>query len=617
MVIQKGQASIMKINDSTLVTNELQFVPGIVLITGDYLKNEVKRKLSELVCHVPSTSLVEFQLGDWLYGCLITRSDTDYAALVYDQGLEVFFDGYISDISGVNSDVDPVTRPAQAIAQLYRENGTEFLSSLRGSYSFLILDRGKSEVILVRDRRGSRPLYYATPNASTLFVAPDLGLMTASDCDLQKINSAGACEFIMGGRFYGTQTIHEKITKLPQACSINVKQDKFHINFYWRLQFAVQENARSENDLIEECDFLFRQATRRTLGISKRPFLFLSGGIDSRLVLAQLRLQTKDIPLVSFGLDGGTNDDWHVAESIAKALNMEVLRYPIHMESFIETVKETVNWTGSLVEVIDSPSLIHMWKDLSSRYDTFFNGDECFGWKHSVSSPTQVLNRSHIFWPLQVNRVIKWLNHDKKKILIEEINDNLETIIANVTDQESNNMKDKLYYQERIANEINAFTAPKLKLYEQARPLIDEDVIDFLAKLPINLRCGKAFLRTLLERKHPELLSVELASNTSLPGPKEFSELLSNRQDVSAYIRMELTKSLNSNLAEILDLDEFTRDVEAILGNRPITPLSRGWWSRLPGMWRFVRIPESRVHPVTLMLRVLQLNIYLQSIKQN
>ena len=590
--------------------------PGIVIVSGDYVGSATEKELSRIMGESTGHIADAFESGENVKGWLITRSHND-GCLYSDDNLMVWVDGYISDIQGLKLESNSIKHPALSIATLYKNNKRiSFLDHLRGSYSFLLMERDTGTFNFVVDRRGSRPYFFSSLNGRSLFLCPDIKLFVESNKGKCKVDYASACEFISSGRFYGRTTLFNGVSKLGQAKIITANNRGFKIKKYWRLSFDEQIDVNDKTGLIENFDAVFRKAVKRTLSATNNPFLFLSGGIDSRIILAYLLDESEKIPVVSFGMDRGPEDDCGISEAVASELNLDLLKYELVIDDLERYAEQVVEWTGSVVEVIDAPSLVTMWKDLGVRFDTFINGDECFGWKPHVDSYEKALNSNVIYRMKQVARLSKWLKKKYKTDIIKRIDYDLDTLIRDNKLDNPDDTKDLLYYKERLYNEVNAFTAPKLKTFEQARPLIDEDVIDFISKLPAAYRCEKKLYRTVLQYKFPELLSKGFASRGSLPRPADYRELFSRSAKIGSFIKDELIEGINEDLGEMFDRDHLRKDIGSILSEDKLTPLNH--WAKLPGLWRMRSIQAENVTaPITLMLRILQLSIYLNKIQNS
>ena len=85
----------------------------------------------------------------------------------------------------------------ETLVHLYEEEGTEGLQRLRGMFAYCIWDARKRSILLVRDRFGKKPLYYANTPAG-LFFASELKCLRVAGVPLELNNDALRLYFQFG-----------------------------------------------------------------------------------------------------------------------------------------------------------------------------------------------------------------------------------------------------------------------------------------------------------------------------------------------------------------------------------------------------------------------------------
>jgi hypothetical protein len=149
---------------------------------------------------------------------------------------------------------------------------------------------------------------------------------------------------------------------------------------------------------------------------------------------------------------------------------------------------------------------------------------------------------------------------------------------------------------------------------EQARPFLDEDVIDLLACAPASFRAEKAIAYRLMKRNFHDLSLIPYAASRSVPwSQSEFLKLVSQSEETRRFIIENLTSNLNPRLSLAIDSDRVARTAHALFGGLPLPSISPQWWGRLPILWRFATHKEGRVGALPGLLRLLQVNLYLNN----
>lgn len=586
------------------------YIPGIVLTTGSFAS-----PLGD--CPQPLAPWLEspwlkgrFQLRDWLFAVVLTRRERGDS--VFREGaVAVLFDGFLTNLSELRRSF-PGDSEAAVVAACYEHYGHKFPVELKGSFVCIVLNSERQEALVINDRLGSRPQFVAEDDSGGLLVGPEVGLLASWPAVDTTINPLGVGEFMTRGAYYSDHTIFKGIRKLPQASILRIRKDGYEELRYWKLTYRMRDTKCSEADLIEECDALIRQATRRLLQSFAKPVIFLSGGVDSRLVLGSLRAEGADsIKAITWGLDRDREDDIQTATALAKRHGISQSFFPIGVDGLPEHAEDAVRQVDGRVDVLDAAGLIHVNRDIGGRFDCYFNGDECFGWRGAARSTAQALDIVG-WWNLdEVSRLADWIRPAKRREIHSGISELFEKIVSETGESSPTDLKDQLYYQERLGNLINGQVAGKLAFLEAARPLIDEDVVEFVRTLPPFYRNRKYLLRETLARKHPSLGDIPLPSRGSLPMGEDFASVLPKDKELQNFLAESLFDRLDAGLGELFDVDRVRRCYVALCKGEPLPPIEVGLQHRLPIVWRWMRPPTNRVHPMMAILRLLGLNLYL------
>lgn len=182
----------------------------------------------------------------------------------------------------------------EIIANAYKEWGTDCLERFNGMFAFGIYDEEKKMIFIARDRVGKKPLYYSRQNGGLRFASELKALMKdpslPKEIDLQALN-----HYLTFGYIGGDLCIFKSIRKLPpaHAMTYDAIKDESRIWKYWEPP-RFSGKILSEDELIEDLEALLRDAVRLRM-ISDVPLgAFLSGGLDSSLVVAIMSKISKD-----------------------------------------------------------------------------------------------------------------------------------------------------------------------------------------------------------------------------------------------------------------------------------------------------------------------------------
>ena len=175
----------------------------------------------------------------------------------------------------------------EVLLKAYREWGEAFLSRLVGMFAFALYDSAHRRLLLVRDRVGEKPLFYALRGRELTFASELKSLMVDTSFS-RTLDISSLDAYLAYGYVPYDRCIFTDVQKLApaHALSFDITSGEVRTWPYWTLPEPA-ETARSEEDLLEEYDARLFESVQRQLIADVPVGVLLSGGIDSSLVAAQ------------------------------------------------------------------------------------------------------------------------------------------------------------------------------------------------------------------------------------------------------------------------------------------------------------------------------------------
>jgi len=208
---------------------------------------------------------------------------------------------------------------AEALAELYKIKGAQFVDHLRGMFAIAIWDNRDKSLLLVRDRMGEKPLLYSETIQKNFYFASEMRAFFSfgikPDVDESQIRN-----YLISGYLNTTETIVPMVKTLPPAHWLRLKNGKITITRYWQLP-TFQETVITKVDAIELLTVSLRDAVTSQL-TSERPLgVYLSGGIDSTIVAAfASQNYSKKINTFTIGFENKAYDESGYARRVANYL---------------------------------------------------------------------------------------------------------------------------------------------------------------------------------------------------------------------------------------------------------------------------------------------------------
>ncbi len=192
----------------------------------------------------------------------------------------------------------------EVIIEGYRWGGERFLERLDGMFAFAVFDAAERKVVLMRDRMGKKPLFYALESGGLRF-ASEIRSLLASGVET-KIDTSQLPLLLTLGYVPPPSTLYAGIQQLPPASILTLRAGgEPVVRRYWAPRFDGERSVLSDEDAARELRRLVDRAVRRRMEADVPLGAFLSGGIDSTIVVGLMAAaSTQPIKTFSVGFAG-------------------------------------------------------------------------------------------------------------------------------------------------------------------------------------------------------------------------------------------------------------------------------------------------------------------------
>lgn len=189
----------------------------------------------------------------------------------------------------------------------YIHYGENILSYLNSIFSFAIFDSHKRELFVARDAYGVKPFYYYSDEKQFIFSSEIKAIMSLGGEKLS-YNIDAQFQTLMLQWQMDENTGFKEIKKLLPGHNLKINIDhysEFKITKWHQENFVGKYKHQTENDLINNLDAALTAAVQRQL-LSDVPIAyFLSGGLDSSLLVAIAKKIAPEKTTTAFCLDAG------------------------------------------------------------------------------------------------------------------------------------------------------------------------------------------------------------------------------------------------------------------------------------------------------------------------
>ncbi len=448
----------------------------------------------------------------------------------------------------------------------YEEWGMDFVQKLRGMFATAVWDRSENRLVLVRDRLGIKPLYYTLLEDQTLVFGSELKTLLVHP-KVKRILEPQALDIFLSLEYIpAPYPIFKNIFKLPAGHRLVYQDGHISITKYWDLEPSSLDSSISRKpdieSLKEELYSLLKDSVRMRL-LSDVPLgAFLSGGIDSSAIVGLMReLGSNPLKTFSIGFEDKSYNELDYARSIARKFNTD------HHELTLRP--QALELTEQLVNHLDEPlgdfSIFPTFlvSKMAREHVTVIlsgdGGDEVFGGyehylaqkmaslpmmtatqkimaplikrcppsskKKGVWNKLQRFNQGFSFHPaLRHFRWMMFLSEQNKQSLYTE---DFKKKIGGIHSLHKSDPFSQIFTQMEMYDSINGELFLDLKTYlvdnilvkvdrmsmaaslETRVPLIDHKIVEFLFKLPGQLKLHGKETKWLFKKTMEDLLPRE------------------------------------------------------------------------------------------------------------
>jgi|SoiMetStandDraft_2_1073263.scaffolds.fasta_scaffold08150_2 asparagine synthase (glutamine-hydrolysing) len=206
----------------------------------------------------------------------------------------------------------------EVVAHGYEEWGRDVVRRLRGMFAFALWDARCEELFVAVDRFGIKPLYWANGSHGLVF-GSELSCLLASQLVARELDRQSLAEYFALGYVPAARSILEGVEKLPPGTHLTCTPgSRPLLETYWRSP-AAEDEADADPQVLREMVLAALRDSVRSHLVSDVPLgAFLSGGIDSSVIVALMsEVSPQPVRTFSIGFDDPEHDELDKARLVA------------------------------------------------------------------------------------------------------------------------------------------------------------------------------------------------------------------------------------------------------------------------------------------------------------
>jgi asparagine synthase (glutamine-hydrolysing) len=241
-----------------------------------------------------------------------------------------------------------------------RAEKIDFAASLNGRFQGLLVNKPAGTALLFNDRYGLHRLYYHEA-ADAFYFAAEAKAILAVCPDLRTIDPRGLGELVSNGCVLENRTVFRKVNVLPPASAWTFakgtieRKDRYFEPAEWEDQGPLDLE-----EYYQQLRAIFSRNIPKYFSGDRRVGVSLTGGLDSRMIMAWLKAPPESVPCFSFGGPFRDCQDVSIARKVAHVCGYPHQTIPVgdeFLSKFGHYSERTVYLTDGCVDVMHSPDL--------------------------------------------------------------------------------------------------------------------------------------------------------------------------------------------------------------------------------------------------------------------
>lgn len=206
---------------------------------------------------------------------------------------------------------------ASYLIHLYEDYGVNFLNQLNGHFSGVLFDLRSNEVLIFNDRFGIQRLFYYRNKGGFYFSSEAKAILEVCpktrEIDMQGLGELLCCNCVLENR-----SLYKNINLLPGASvwrfhpGGNIVKQK-----YFSAESLEKQSWLEDEFFYEKLRFTFTRILPRYFRTKQKIGISLTGGLDTRIVMANIEMPTEKYPCYTFGSKYRDSFDVKVARKVA------------------------------------------------------------------------------------------------------------------------------------------------------------------------------------------------------------------------------------------------------------------------------------------------------------
>lgn len=497
--------------------------------------------------------------------CLLGRSGVDSLSngamprYLPEQGLWGIFEGSLYEGSGRS----PMGGGEALVlfATLWREGKlADELPGMNGAFFCVLWDPASRTLVCCNDRFGLYPMYWSTSGGRFCVAGRALCSVLAGTSSGEWDLSAVA-QMLTTNDLCGETTLLKDVKTFPQATLLVLAEGEPRWRRYWNYDYAPAFEGRRLREIAETIGDAFVRAVDRQCPPGKTIGVTLSGGLDSRCILAAAKKNGREIRTFTWGEPRCY--DRIFAREASERLGGQHEEHDYRYGRFVDAFRDHGRVVEGTANLCDAHMLTHA-DLLSGKCDVVLNGyagDVIMGGSYLRSEWMRGQGDAEL-----ARRIFDWRTillpedrlgdalPDPARLGGEELpSARYQALMSDMGRLPAPDKVDRFILENRIRRHTSSGTVQIRRYAESVAPFFDYDLVDLETSVPAAFRFEHRFYLEMMRTKLPEAARIRWQRTLLPPGVPEAVSVMAKAALKAAKIAQNRTglKILSGSLSPV------------------------------------------------------------------
>ncbi len=500
-------------------------IAGILNLNGESVSPKILKKMTNAIAHRGPDGEGYFTdnyvgLGHRRLSIIDLSAAGNQPMISANKQMILTYNGEVYNFSDLRKELEQLgykffsQTDSEVVLNSWMEWGEDCLHRFNGMFAFSIWDKTEKTLFLIRDRYGIKPLYYAQFGETILFGSEQKAILQHPIVK-KEIDKKALLEYFTFQNIFTNRTLFKDIKLLQPGTIAKVQYDKdtsLNIRQYWDYHFEEPKISNDPREFNEELDRLIKQAVSRQLVTDVELGSYLSGGMDSGTLTA---LASKELPYIktfTCGFDLSSASGLELAfDERTKAEAMSALYKTEHYEMVLKA-GDMERCLPKLAYHLEEPRVGQSYPNfyaaqLASKFVKVVlsgaGGDELFGgypWRYYRAIVNEnfehYIDQYYSFWQrlipnTEIKKVFAPIWGEVKDVWTRDIFRDVFLNHKNELSTPEDYINHSLYFEAKTFLHGLFVIEDKISMshsMETRVPFMDNDLVDFAMKCPVNLK---------------------------------------------------------------------------------------------------------------------------------